>query len=171
MSHSTDPSNEDLPVIERIALGLHAEAQKITKENDYRVDVAEVVRPRALNRYTPRDGLIVLQQDNPVPDDTELLEGNAPMVVWIQPFAFDIFVRPSDRSHVPIDTRINLYTSELRRCLAAALAHGADNEWWHLAYNWRFDTPVRFAEGDFEGAQQMLEITYRVSEDDPYQQR
>jgi len=120
---------------------------------------------RPLRTGTPRspaDKALVLYQDDPALDE------EAPMGFkqWVQPFAVDCYVKPSDASTTPVDTAVNEIRAQVEKKLREAPTCGG------LAIDLRIGEPEGFvaANGAFEGVRVNFAVLYRHLENDPYSQ-
>lgn len=143
------------PVVEQIAQSIRTAVDAIAW--------ASCVRPTRLGGYTPVDGLVVLEQDDPDPDDEGAPHAHKQ---WRQTFALSLFVVPSDTSTDPVDTTINTRRADIEKALRE------NAQWSGLAIDTRILAPQGFQadDGSFEGVAVMAEVTYRHLEDDPYTQ-
>src|SRR3990172_3996785 len=117
-------------VVEQIAQALVTQLETIRRSNGYEVDVAEVVRPRRLGGFTPRDHQIVVMQEDP-----ELLgemEVENTMLQWVQPFNLSCLIRTSETEIMPSDQTVNEFRSDVEK---AVLSESAPAWWAGLAVN------------------------------------
>ena len=85
---------------------------------------------------------------------------------WVQPFAVDCYVKPSDASTTPVDTAVNEIRAQVEKKLREDPTCGG------LALDLRIAEPEGFvaANGAFEGVRVVFSAAYRTREDDAYAQ-
>jgi hypothetical protein len=129
-----------------------------------------VVRPtKQDDEWTPEDLQIVLVKQFPV-RVTELDHpGNPPAIAWMMRLNIKLHVMPSQHDELPPE----LMLSELAAAVMQTLAQNPQwHNWGGLAIDTQFaDLEHEPSESGLESVTLPLEITYRVSETDPYQVR
>jgi hypothetical protein len=154
-------------VVENIARVLLARLETLaTANNGYNTRAKEVIRPERLGGWTPKDLQIVLTQGaaEEVPDLS--YPGNPPAVAIRQTFNIRCHVIPSERSTTPVETIINTFSSDVRKCVTSPTS-------WHQFGGYSIDAEFTgrediAADGGPDGFNMPIAILYRTSENDPY---
>lgn len=150
------------PIVEQIAAKIATQLATVTTGNGYQQSVASVIRP---TRYTvpptPTDRMVVLTQLDP-----SVIDGPHMFSTWRQPFAIDLFLRPSDTSTTILDLLANRFRSDVEKAIMAK------RTWDGLAIDTRIDAPQSWIRLDdnFEGVTVNISVDYRTKELDPYDQ-
>jgi hypothetical protein len=160
-----------LAIIEEIAAELETRLSAMVNDSaTYPTDVQEVKRPTRFANYTPKDRQIIITQgvSNSVPDLS--CPGNPPAVALTQQFNIRLILMPSERNQDAIDTLLNQFASDVRKCICQPASS------WHTfdgnALYANFGPQIVFtSDGGVDGANIQLLVTYRVSEDDPTERR
>lgn len=157
----------NLPVVEQIAVEIFDRLKDVTHEGGYWATVKEVKRPTRLGDYSPEDGLVLLTQDDPEPNAELSPDGSVWRTAWDQPFDITLFVIPSEKSEVPLDTLKNVFGASVSKALAT---HETWPTWGNLAIDSRIDAPVSFdsEDGSITGINVRLIVTYRTPYNDPF---
>lgn len=155
------------PLIERIAAAIATQLGTMAAGDDYHNTPAGVERPPHYNGYTPESKLLVVQQG---PGDVvgEEITSNVTILTWDQVFEIDCMIQQSNTSTTSGDTLINKFAADVQKCLMQPVA-ALDA----LTTEKHVDgvLPLQFADSSFEGVKVSIRIIYRVSEDDPAEQR
>jgi hypothetical protein len=159
-----------LTILESIADTLHSRlSAMISDPVTYPIEVREVIRPTQYGSFTPTDRQIVLTQGPAVRNEQLSCPGNPPAVAWDQQFNLRLHIRQDERSFESIDTIQNAFVGDVQKCVCSP---GSS---WHnfggYAINARWGQSQPFTSDAIEGVNLPIVITYRVSEDDPYEQR
>lgn len=162
-----------LPVVERIARVLISRIESVTLDNGYNQDVGEVIRPKRDDDGTPDSYKVVVNQLDRT--EEQRLSGNPVAIEYKQPFQLLLYVRPSDHEDIEIDALINLFESDVMKAITDPYVdwHNFADEEGATAVNAEFDAeePSRRFEandGTHEGVTLLLNVYYRVPENDPY---
>jgi hypothetical protein len=158
-----------LPVITRIEAELFARLQRLAAEFSDVIKISEVVLPKRLSGYTPKDRQIVLTRETEERVPELDCPGNPPSVAKRQTFAIRCHVLPSEKDPTPVDQYCDIIASEVKRVVVDA------SRWWtfgEIACNseWLPDEPVN-SDGSFDGIAVMLAVTYKTDEGNPYNVR
>lgn len=159
-----------LPIVERIAAELVERLSLLTAGYSENTRVSEVIRlPRGLNSYSPKDRQLVVFQDEATPIPELSRPGNPPAVAILQPFVVVAVVLPSERDPTPIDRIVNVTMADVRKVITRTTN-------WHtfggLAIQSTIEGPDPINDdGQVSGASLTVNVTYRVSENDPYTKR
>ncbi|HEV7299701.1 MAG TPA: hypothetical protein VGN72_10080 [Tepidisphaeraceae bacterium] len=107
-------AEEELPVVERIAIRLLDAAQSIKKADGYSFDA---VASRVVSvPSSPADGSIQLfQLDSQIDDDPAI--PRATHIGWRQPFVFACYARMSQQDPTPIESKLNMMRSDVERAV------------------------------------------------------
>jgi hypothetical protein len=152
---------------EQITAAVATALEGISVANGYNVDVTEIVRPRRTGeRFTPVNyGIAVIQGDCQRAEDYDLAS-NPPIIAWRLAIACDCVLRLSEASTTAMDTAVNELEADVQKCLMADQTFGG------LALLTELGAVEYPAGGNgAEGVTVWIYVTYRVSDDDPYEQR
>jgi hypothetical protein len=160
-----------LAIVEKIAVEIYDRLSAMVGDSTtYPTDVIEVVRPTRFANFTPRDRQVIITQGvaSPVPEFS--CPGNPPAVAIAQQFNIRLHLMPSERNADAIDTLLNQFASDVRKCICQPASS------WHTfdgnALFGVFGNQITFtSDGGLEGGNLPLIVTYRVSEDDPTELR
>jgi hypothetical protein len=142
-------------VIELLAQAVLAKLQELIVAGH----AIQVERPLRIGLpSTPVNKALVMYQDDPREDEPEY-----GFKQWIQPFAIDCYIRPSDTDAMAVDTRINALRAEVEKKLREDYTFGG------YALDARIRAPEAFLTGEgFEGVRVNVEVTFRHNENDPF---
>ena len=156
-------------VEERIAEVIEARLQLLVAGSSALAPVSEVIRPLRSGGYTPKDWQIVLTlgPKESVPDLN--CPGNPPAMAYDQTYNIFCRVMASERDDTPVDAFVSAFLSE------AQMAITNSTTWYQMngySIDAVFDSP-EYVEGGGggDGATIPLRVTYRVSENNPYEVR
>jgi hypothetical protein len=140
--------------------------EAISVANGYQIDVGEVVRPRRTGEnYAPASyGIAVIQGEC---ERAEIYDeqSNPPIIGWRLAIACDCVLRLSEASTTPMDKALNQFEAAVQKCLMADQTYGGLAILTELG-------PTQYSAGNgVEGVTVWAHLTYRVSDDDPYEQR
>jgi hypothetical protein len=162
-------------VIENIATEIVRRLQRITVANGYTFDVANVQRADRLGTSIVLENYLVLvvQQDSQ-PNEELSHPGNPPAIAFDATFNVHCFVRESDREESVMSTTSNEMAGQAMKAIANET--NAPYKWWQMNGNsilTEFGTigPYSESEGVNAGVTLPLIVSYRVSENDPYEVR
>ena len=150
------------PVVERIALGLEAVLKSVTAAGGYQTNVTQVLRPVRLGiPAVPTDpfAVVMTQQDPKIEGHT-----NPGAIVWRQTFDLGLYIRVSEQDATPFDQLINMFIADAVKAVMAYRRRGG------LAINTEVQPPLMATLDKHEGVVMPIDVIYRVSELDPYQQ-
>lgn len=148
------------PILELIAQELVSRLGNVSS-------ATSVERPRRGREFEEADHKIVVVQDDPIHNDELSAPGNPPAVAWIQPFLVHLIVRNADVDETPDDQTLNQFKSDV----IAAVCTPANS--WHqfdgnsINANFTADRAYTPQDANFSGVSLLLEVTYRVDENDP----
>ncbi len=159
-----------LTVLEQIARTLYDRLDAMRNSDAYSTQVTSVVRPRRLDDFTPRNGMIVMTQG----DEEEIPElsypGNPPAVAKRQTFNLACFVINSERECAPIDSITNTFAADVRRAVCTPQAN-----WYQMdgkAIDTTFGATMPMAgDGGADGVVVPVLVVYRTDEDNPFNLR
>jgi hypothetical protein len=155
------------PVVERIADVIITRLEVLRDNANAEVDVTEVVRPKRLDAYTPKDGQIVVTQGANDREPELDHAGNPPAVARRQVFNIRCHVMNSEKSTDAVDEIVNTFAAEVIKAITTPQSE------WHnfgsLAIDAEFDSFENIdSDGSFDGINLPLAVIYRTSENDPY---
>lgn len=157
------------PIVTRIEQELFDRLQKLAAGWSDHVYVTEVVRPKRLSGYTPKDRQIVLtrEADERVPELD--CPGNPPSEASRAVFAIRCHVLPSEKDPTPVEEYCDIIAADVKRVVCDAtrwVTFGGiaiDAEW--------IDPQLIASDGSVDGIAVMLAVTYRTDESNPYNLR
>jgi hypothetical protein len=152
------------PVVTRIESELFDRLQRLAADFSDFTPVTEVILPKRLSGYTPKDRQIVLTRG--LEERVEELDcpGNPPAIAKRQMFAIRCHVLPSEKDPTSVDEYCDQIANDVRRVVC-------DASLWHtfggdaINAEWLPDEAVN-SDGSFDGVAVMLAVTYRHAEDD-----
>ena len=160
------------PIIEQIVQEIVDRVNEVTTANGFQYDL-DAARPTRheivsieLGEYVaPKDGVVLVVQDNPELAEGGELSGSPARLDWILPVNLVAFCIESDRATTPIDRRLNRIRSDLEKKMREDPTRGG------LAYDTRIQAPRQFPQSAQQtGIVVIIDVYYRTSEDDPYTQ-
>ena len=157
---------ETLSVKEKITAAVATALEAISVANGYQIDVGEVVRPRRTGEnYAPANYGIAVIQDAAERAEIYDEQSNPPIIGWRLAIACDCVLRLSEASTVPMDKALNQFEAAVQKCLMSEQTFGGLAILTELG-------PIQYASGNgCEGVTVWCYVTYRVSDNNPYEQR
>ncbi|HUU30781.1 MAG TPA: hypothetical protein VMY69_01620 [Phycisphaerae bacterium] len=160
------------PLIEQIVEEIAARVNEITKDAGFQYDLAaarptrhQVVDIAEGTFVAPKDGTVIIIQDDPDLAEGEELAGSPAKLEWILPVHLMVFAIESDKSKIPIDRRLNRMRSDVEKKLREDPTRGG------LAVDTRIRSPYAFPQNAQQtGVVCVVHVHFRTSEDDPYTQ-
>jgi len=150
-----------LPVVEQIAAQVRLRLAATQ-------NTSGAVRPGKIAAFRPRDYQIVVTQEENEPNFELSYPGNPPAQAYDATFLIAGELRPSDYSNEALDKLRNQFHADVVKAITQpALWHN----WLGLAVDTRLGTVEPYQDEASSGFQMRLVITYRVSENNPYQVR
>lgn len=167
------------PIVEQIMIKVAAKLATVTTANGYQVDVSSVYRPATklgINRTPPGSYVVQLMLSDASRNDELSISSNPPRVAWDQAITVDCIYSPSDSATDPLDQVLTTFASDVTKAMFADDA-GGDNlatkgTWAGLAVTTEI-IDIEAFEGETDGTCYLrltFIITYRVRENDPYNQ-
>ena len=164
-----------LPVPERIAVEIVERLERITTTNSYSFDVGTVWRPsQKAEEATFGHQDIVLRQVSQIPNELQARPGNPPAIAYDLTFAIECVVA-QDRTET--GSREALENEMAAAVIRAITNPEADPSYWHtmdgnaIYSNFGIIQPFFSQAGDHAGCSVSLIVTYRVSENNPFEVR
>jgi hypothetical protein len=159
------------PIPELIAIELESRLNTILLENGYSFDVTEVVRPkrRGENWLYKHNGIGIRQGESMRVPELDC-PGNPPAVAWATMFVVTCVSKDSENETQPHATNSN-------EMAAAAIQAITSVDSWHTMGDVAFDAdiqtlePFDSPEGEMDGTNVPIQVTYRVSENNPFEVR
>ena len=157
-------------ISEEIAEVLETRLRALIRNSTYNTNVTSVIRPRRLESRTIQDRQIVIIEGahDRVPELDH--EGNPPAEAWRLVFNIYCHVKNDERKCEAIDKICKTFAADVKKAVCSV-----DSRWYTFGENaidavWQSTEPIS-AQGGFDGVNTPIAITYRVSEDDPYEVR
>jgi len=158
------------PVVERIAVAIYERVQTLTAQKAEPMLFKEVIRPKRLETYTPKDRQIVVTQGDSERVPALDKPGDPPAICYARLFNIRVHLMPSESDPTPIDEYANV--------AHASVVHAVTDvqDRWHtfggLAFNADWGDPEGLAaSGGKDGVTIPLLVFYRTSERSPYEVR
>ncbi len=159
-------------VSERIANTIVARLQNITTANGYTFDVESVTRPNAkATEWRPRHQCIIVQQGTTARNEELDCPGNPPSICYETSFNIYGFILPSDHATSPVAIEVNEMEAAMKQAVVDNSVHWVFMDGLSIFAEFGSSQPYISAEGDNQGLQLPLLVTYRVSELDPTEVR
>lgn len=155
------------PVVTLISEEIERRLQTLIGGEGGTYTFTDVVRPTRIAQYSPRHGTIVLTRGDiaRVPEIDH--PGNPPANGYRQTFLIKVHIAPSENDETPIEVYEDAAEAGILRAIRV------DNDWHTFdanAINADFGAQMIFnaTDGAYEGIAIPLNVTYRISEGDPY---
>lgn len=165
------PTNIPEQIIEEIVDRL----ERITIANGFDFDVDSVTRSnREGTNWKPRPLAIVIDGIEDVRDEELSHPGNPPAIAHILTVPVKFFANISSSSTAPHDRQTMLMSSNITKAITNPVSSPTT---WYTMANLAIDTEVGdllifdSASGDHAGGTMPIVVTYRVSENNPFQVR
>jgi len=159
-----------MPVCEQIALQMEKRLLRMTTGLYPTSPVTEVIRAKRNADYSPHNYQIVLTVGEPEEDPEESHPGNPPAIGYKMEFLIKGHLLPSESDSQPIDQLCAIFDADIRRAVTAGGV-----EWYRFgdwAVNARVGATTNFdRDGGIGGVTVPVIVTYRISENDPYESR
>jgi hypothetical protein len=160
------------PIPELIAIEIESRLNTILLENNYSFDVSEVVRPnrKGENWQYRHMGIGILQGESTRVPELDC-PGNPPAIAYAVQFQLQGICKDSMNLDEPHATSENEMAAAIQKAIAS------DVNTWHTMDGNAFDsdfgsaTPFSSPEGENLGVSIPLSVTYRVSENNPFEVR
>jgi hypothetical protein len=159
-----------LSVLESIAVELFSRLQLLVDNGGtYSTDVIEAIRPTRLGTWTPQHLQIVLTKGAEEVIDELSYPGNPPSIARRQTFNIRCHVMTDEHDTEAVETVINTFAADIVKVVCT------EANWYQfggLSINaeWLPVEDVQ-ADGGVDGVNVPIAITYRTSENDPYEVR
>lgn len=154
-------------VLEQIAKKVVARISTVSKANGYSIDLKGVERPTRVKGIGFDHLKVAVIQHEPegVPDLN--LPGNPPATAWKQPFAIYLIIRPSEHDTTPDDEITNGFEADVQTAICQPEVDW--HNWDGLAVDSNFgqSQPFITEDGSHSGRLMMLNVTYRIDENNP----
>jgi hypothetical protein len=157
------------PVVTRIESELFDRLQKLCAGTSDYTRIVEVIRPKRLSGYTPKDRQIVLTREAKERVSEIDCPGNPPAEGHRAVFAIRCHIMPSEKDTTPVEEYCDIIESDVKRAVG-------DANLWHtmggLAINSEWMDPIAInSDGSFDGVAVMIAVTFRTDENNPYNVR
>ena len=133
-------------------------------------DAFTAYRSTRTANWQPKDQVVNVYQEDAIPNAELSCPGNPPSIAYDLPVIIAGIVKPSDKETSSIDTFRNRMGADI---IKAATTGNLWHTWGGLAINTTLGSiePYSDETGGVGGVMVRMLITYRVSENDPYQVR
>lgn len=157
-------------IAEQIAAKVQTRLTAISTGGGYETTAAQVVRPKRINTFQPKDYTLVVTQENIVAVPELSCPGNPPATAWRLSFLIAGVLRQSESDTTAIEKLKNQFWADCVKAL------NTGTSWWNwdgLAIDSTISDVGMFQDGDGSdaGFRMSLAVTFRTSENDPYTQR
>ena len=157
------------PVIEQIAERIRTIVSGVQTTNGYSTAIGTVLRPTRLPFRTEALGNLdaVITQGDKVRSEDNDLQGNPPAIAWVQPFEIAVASIRAESVTTALESDLNTIEADIQ------MAVMGDQQLQAMIVERHLGEPTQ--EVTENGARGLVtvvvEIIYRVSEDDPYENR
>jgi hypothetical protein len=148
------------PIVELISQNVVDVLSRVAESTGYNGTL--IVERQKRSGNIPRDRLVVVHQDDPIP-----LDGAHGHTTWNQPYVVTCYVIESETSDTPIDQRVNFIRSDVEKAVMEDVTRGGYAILTSLEKPELFDAK----DGSFFGIDVHFTVTYRTIQDDPYVQQ
>lgn len=158
-----------LTIVEQIAQVIYDRLTQLLQFGNENTEVSEVIRPRTIGTYTPKDLQVVLTQGETTENPELACPGNPPATCFVTTFNIRCHVMPDETSNTPKATHINEMAADVRKAIC-----DPQNTWHNfdgLAIDATFETTETINSEAFDGVNIPLLVSYRTDENNPYNLR
>ena len=156
-------------ISEQIAQKLHTRLQSITVANGYENTVSEVVRGTRFGGFRPQHLQLIMNQGTLTRNDELSHPGNPPATAYEMPFEIVGLLMPSESSTDKIDLLRNQFAADTIKAISTPQSS------WHnfdsLAILSVISDIQDITQEESSGFRLTLTVTFRITENDPYQVR
>ncbi len=130
----------------------------------------EVIRPKRLGDWTPRNNQVVIipVSDDMEPNEDWSCQGNPPAQAWTLPVLLVCTQKDDETTTEDIDSKKSTYAAEVMKAVTSPAA------WWNwdgLAVDSRFGPITDYDGGEIAAHQVTLNIIFRTDENNPFNAR
>jgi hypothetical protein len=159
-----------IPVVERIARELLRRLELLIDSSTHNTQVVEVIRPKRIETYSPRNKQIVLTEQDHVRVQSLDCPGNPPANARQITFNIRCHIINDEKSCEPIDTLVHMFAADVENVVV-----GNDSQWYtfgnlSMMAEWQTEEPIA-SDGAIDGVNLPITITYRTTEGNPYEVR
>jgi hypothetical protein len=159
-----------VPVVERIAKELFRRLELLLNAEGYNTPIVEVLRPKRIETYSPRNRQIVLTEQDHSRVPSLDCPGNPPAIAKQITFNIRCHLINDEKSCTPIDTLVHMFAADVESVVV-----GDDAQWYTFDGNammaeWQTEEPIT-GDGAIDGVNLPLTVTYRHTEGNPYERR
>jgi len=159
-----------IPVVERIARELLRRLESLIDSSTHNTQVVEVIRPKRIETYSPRNKQIVLTEQDHVRVADLHCPGNPPAIARQITFNIRCHIINDEKSCEPIDTLVHMFAADVESVVV-----GSDPNWYTFDGNAMHslfgDEEFITGDGAIDGVNVPITVTYRHSEGNPYEAR
>jgi hypothetical protein len=160
------PLITERPVVSKISDELFARLETLVHVPNDAFVFRGCVRPSKLATYTPEHALIVLTRGENVRMPELDCPGNPPSIAYQQTFLIRVHLAPSEKDATPIERYEDVAEAEIHR---AVRTDGTWHTFGNNAINAQFGAlQTAVSDGGYDGVSIPIDVTYRVSEGNPY---
>jgi hypothetical protein len=157
------------PVLSRISDEMFARLQVLGSLTGSIMRFDNIVRSTKLASHVPKHGLVVLTRGESVRVQDLDCIGNPPAIAYKQTFLVRVNIAPSEHDPTPVE----LYEDVAEAEVIKAIKISSD---WHQfdgnSVNAEFLPQVSVvSDGGYDGIAIPIDVTYRITEGDPYEAR
>lgn len=169
------PVTEARPISERIANELVERLSLLTANYSDQFIASSVGRPLRNDAGTPEHLRIVVTQNSPERNEELDCPGNPPALAYSTTFNIRCYIMPSELDTTPVEDYCNLIAAEVVRVVCDEDMLDDDTQWHTMggiAVNseWQAHENID-SDGSYDGVNVPLLVTYRVSENNPFEVR
>jgi hypothetical protein len=158
-----------ISIQEQILLKIKQRLQLIDEDDGYETTVnGTVIRPARFWTESPLDYQIIVVSSSLTENALLSCPGNPPAVAWDMPVTVTGLVRPSEDDTTPIDTLQNEFQTDIIKALTDAVSW---HNWDTLGIDTKITSVEKFVTDEVSGVRVNLTVTFRVSEDNPFESR
>lgn len=157
------------PISEQIAAKIATRLAGITVANGYELTVSEVARPLRYDGFRPQNNQLIVTQGNLTRNDELSAPGNPPATAYDLEFTIAGLLMPTESSTSKIDTLRNTFAADTIKAICTPQASW--HNWDTLAINSTISQVEDIATEESSGFKLTLTVTFRTTENNPYQSR
>jgi hypothetical protein len=158
------------PVVEKIARELLRRLELLIDSTTHNTQVVEVIRPKRLETYSPRNRQIVLTEQDHIRVPELNCPGNPPATARQITFNVRCHIINDEKSCEAIDSLVHFFAADVESVVV-----GNDANWQTFNGNAMIsmfgDEEFITGDGAIDGVNVPITVTYRHSEGNPYEVR
>jgi hypothetical protein len=161
----------EFPVVELIAQAIVNRIKRVSSRNGFQIDVSNVVRPTGRGfEWSPQHLQVVVVQSETERLGEADVESSTIIVAYRQTFRIELEVMPQEDENVPWDQVMNVLRADVEKAIAYDEGGMHWQYWGGLAKNSEMGSPQLEPsnDGSHLSVVLLLQVDYRVPENDPY---